>query len=255
MKHISPHPQSTTLILVCAAAILVTASLSANNLFLESFETDGLGSRYLATGMFSDGSDDYFIRTDGISEATGIPSFIGFEGSYFWAAEDIDATENTAGVALLDFPGISLESFPQIQISLSIGAGSNSVFDSVDDFVLVQYRFDAGGWETALAFQNNGQTFNGPLLQDTDFDSIGDSHELGLAFQTLTSETITATGSFMDIRIDTYMTSGSEAIGFDSLRVTGVPEPGTTALVMGITALMLLLSRNFLLPRRNRSQT
>ena len=180
-------------------------SLEASIIFIETFETDGEGSRYNSTGSFTDGSDDYFMRTDGITEASGIPAFTGFEGSYFWAAEDIDAAENTSGVALLDFSNISLGQSPQIQISLDLGAGSNSAFDSVDDFLLVQYSFDTGPWQSALAFQNNGQTFNGPLLHDTDFDSIGDGAELGLAFQTIASGSIPVTGTLMNIRIDTLM--------------------------------------------------
>ena len=193
--------------------------------------------------------DDYFIRTDGSTEASGIPAFTGFGGSYFWAAEDIDAAENTTGLALLDFSGIALSGFPEIQFSLDLGAGSNSAFDSIDDFIMVEYSFDAGPWQTALAFQNNGQTFNGPLLQDTDFDGIGDTTELGLAFQTVSSSSIPVTGSLLNIRIDTLMTSGSEAVGFDNLQVIGVPEPSTAAAAFGVASLLLLLTRRFL-PRR-----
>ena len=228
---------------------LPTSIAEASILFLETFETDGEGTRYTATGSFTDGSDDYFIRTDGSTEASGIPAFTGFGGSYFWAAEDIDATENTSGVALLDFTCIALAEFPAFTISLDLGAGSNSAFDSVDDFILVQYSIDSGPWSTALAFQNNGQVFNGPLLHDTDLDSVGDGTELGLAFQSISSAAIPSTGSFMDIRIDTLMTSGSEAVGFDNLQVVGVPEPNTTALAFGIASILLLLSRRFL-PRR-----
>lgn len=229
--------------------VLFGPSLSASVLLLESFETDGNGSRYSVTGGFTDGSDDYFTRTDGFTEASGVPGFTGFGGSYFFAAEDIDATENASGVAYLDFSSINLSGFPAIQISLDMGAGSDSAFDSVDDHVLVQYRVDSGAWTNALAFQNNGQTFNGPLLQDTDFDGIGDLHELGLAMQTISSAVIPISGSFMDVRIDTLMTSGSEAIAFDNFQVVGVPEPNTTAMAFGLACLLLILSRRFL-PRR-----
>ncbi len=246
--------QQNIIPIVLPLAILASPSLSAGILLTETFETDGDGSRYDVTGGFTDGVDDYFIRTDGITEASGIPDFTGFSGSYFWAAEDIDASENTSGLALLDFSGIDLTGFPSIQVSLDIGAGSNSAFDSVDDFVLVQYRIDSGAWNTALAFQNNGQTFNGPLLNDTDFDGIGDTTELGLAFQTITSPAIPVSGSVMDLRIDTFMTSGSEAVGFDNLQVVGVPEPNLTAAVFGLASLLLLVARRFLPQREDESQ-
>lgn len=251
----STRTHSIRLIVILSSLAFQGNLLEATLLFSETFETDGEGTRYTSTGSFTDGSDDYFIRTDGSTEASGIPAFTGFGGSYYWAAEDIDAAENTTGVALLEFTGIDLASFPQVQISLQIGAGSNSAFDNVDDYVLVEYRVDAGPWQSALAFENNGQTFNGPLLHDTDFDTIGDGIELGLAFQEVTSLSLASSGSFLDLRIDTLMTSGSEAIGFDNILVTGVPEPGTTALAFGMAALLLISVRRFLPQREDESQT
>ena len=234
--------------------LLAGPGLQAAILLFENFETDGLGTRYTGTGVFSDGIDDYFTRTDGFTEASGIPAFTGFGGTYFWAAEDTDASENASGVTLLDFSGLDLSTTPVFQISLDIGAGSNSAFDSVDDFLLVQYRFDAGPWQTALSFQNNGQTFNGPLLVDTDFDGIGDGTELGLAFQTITSSSISTTGTLMDLRIDTLMTSGSEAVAFDNIQVSSIPEPSVTALIAGMGGLLLMLARRFLPKRENESR-
>ena len=175
----------------------------------------------------------------------------GYTRSYFWAAEDIDAAENTTGQAILDFTSISLADFPAIQISLDIGAGSDSAFDSVDDFLFVQYRIDNGIWNTALAFQNSGQVFNGALYQDTDFDGIGDGVEIGLAMQGISSEVIPVSGSFIDVRIDTLMTSGSEAVAFDNVQVIGVPEPNTVALIFGIASLALIARKRFLLSRED----
>ena len=250
MRHFHP----ILLPMVLPLAILSSPTLNASVLLLETFETDGLGTRYTGTGVFTDGVDDYFIRTDGITEASGIPAFTGFGGSYYWAGEDVDATENTDGLALLDFSGIDLAEFPAIQISIDIGAGSNSAFDSIDDFVMVHYRVDSGSWSTALAFQNNGQVFNGPLMQDTDFDGIGDTTELGLAFQTVTSVALPVSGSLLDVRIDTFMTSGSEAIGFDNVQVIGVPEPNLIAAAFGMASLLLVAARRFLPLRGNESQ-
>jgi hypothetical protein len=232
--------------------------LKGSILFLEDFETDGLGTRYSGTGVFTDGADDYFIRTDGFTEASGIPAFTNFGGSYFWALEDVDSTDNPGGLSMLDFAGIDLASAGLIQFSLDLGAGGGSVFDSVDDFVHLQFRVDTGPWQTALSFQNNGQVFNGPLLQDTDFDGIGDWGQAGLALQTYTSATFNVSGSVLDLRIDALMTSGFEEVAFDNLTVTGlasIPEPGATTLALAVAALLALLGRNFL-PRweRNESQ-
>ena len=245
------HKHTYTAVIPCAFWILIftSAQLGADILFFEGFETDGMDTRYFAPGSFSDGVDDYFIRTDGFTEATGIPAYTGYTGSYFWAAEDIDAAENPTGQAVLDFVNVSLADFPLIQVSLDLAAGSDSAFDSVDDFLLVQYRFDSSDWLTALAFQNSGQVYNGSLYQDTDFDGIGDGTELGLSMQTISSALIPVTGTQMDLRIDTLMTSGSEAIAFDNVQVIGVPEPNAIALVFGVASLLLISRKRFLLSR------
>lgn len=249
MKNRFPSFPAAIIPVILPLAACVGTSLEAAVIFSESFETDGLDSRYTAIGNFSDGTDDYFIRTDGTTGASGIPEYTGITGSWFWAAEDIDASENVSGMAILDFTGISLESVPAIQISIDIGAGTGSAFDSVDDFVFVQYRIDSGAWTTALAFQNNGQVYNGPLLLDSDFDGIGDTYQLGLELQSIASAEIPVSGSFMDLRIDTLMTSGSETVAFDNIQVLSVPEPGHTALAFAVASILLLLARRFL-PRR-----
>ncbi|HSH09613.1 MAG TPA: hypothetical protein VK995_04460 [Oceanipulchritudo sp.] len=249
------HTKPLQLIPLCLPLIFLSGtSLEAGIILLEDFETDGSGTRYTATGEFTDAVSDYFTRTDGLTDPSGIPPYTGFGGSWFWALEDTDSPDNTAGATLLDFTGIDLTDTSSFRISLDIGAGSGSAFDSVDDFLLVQYRIDAGNWETALAFQNNGQTFNGPLMLDTDFDGIGDAFELGLAMQTISSAAFPVSGLFMDLRIDTLMTSGSEAVAFDNITVMSVPEPQTTALAFSIASLLLILGRHFLLQRENESR-
>jgi hypothetical protein len=233
--------------------LLATPGLEASILLHEGFETNGLGSRYIATNSFSDGANDYFTRTDGNSGATGIPEYTHYGDTWYWAAEDTDSTDNPSGEAFLDFLDIDLSGFSSIQISLDIGAGSIVTFDAVDDFVMVQYRFDAGSWQTALAFQNDGQTFNSNLRQDINFDGIGEGTMLGFAMQNFTSAAIPATGSLLDVRIDTVMNGDGEAVAFDNILVVGVPEPAATAVVFGLAA-GLLLRKRFLLKRESESR-
>ena len=230
--------------------LLTRINLDGQILFFEGFETEGLGSRYFATDAFSDGADDYFIRTDGSVGATGIPDYTGYEGNYYWAAEDTDASDNPSGLALLDFTPIELGEFTAIRISLEIAAGSPVAFDSIDDFVFVQYRVDSGSWNTALAFQNDGTTFNSTLQQDIDMDGIGDGTVLDLSLQSFSSYVLPIHGDLLDLRIDTALTGGSEAVAFDSIQVTGVPEPAHAAFVLGILTILFLLFRRKFLPQR-----
>jgi hypothetical protein len=231
------------------------SGLHASILFTEGFETDGEGIRYTSTSSFSDGADDYFTRTDGTTEASGIPGYTGFGGSWFWAAEDVDSTDNPTGLGVLDFTGIDVSAFEALTVSLDVGAGSNAIFDATDDFLMVQYRIDGGTWATALAFENDGQTFNSGLFHDIDLDGIGEGALVGLALETFTSAVLPAAGNLMDVRIDTVMNSGSEAVAFDNLQVTGVPEPATSALALAlVTAVLLLFKQPFLPQRKNESR-
>lgn len=254
MKNLQPLKSLQIIPLLLPFAFLATQPAGASIVLLEDFETDGEGTRYTSTGSFTDGTDDYFIRTDGSSGASGIPAYSNYGGTYFWAAEDIDATENATGLALLDFTDIDLGGFNAVTISLDIGAGSMTTFDSADDFVLVQYRVDAGAWQNALAFQNDGSTFNSALYQDTDFDGIGDGVMLEFSLQTITSASLPVSGSFMDLRIDTLMTGGGEAVAFDNIQVTAVPEPATAGLAMAAGVLLMLLRKRFLPRRENESR-
>jgi hypothetical protein len=231
-------------------AILSPFLLEADILIDEGFETDGLGSRYFATDTFTDGSDDYFIRTDGTSGASGIPSYTDYSGSFFWAAEDTDASDNPSGLTYLDFAPVGLADITAIRISLEIAAGSQTVFDSIDDFVHVQYRVDSGSWQTVLSFQNDGSTYNSSLRQDTDLDGIGDGLVLDLSLQNFSTSDLPVSGATLDLRIDMVLNGGGEAVAFDSVRVTGVPEPAHFALVLGILTIILLLIRRRFLPEK-----
>lgn len=234
--------------------IISGTAAEAGILLFEGFETDGLGTRYSATTSFSDGADDYFMRTDGFTEASGIPQFSGFSGSYYWAGEDIDANDNPSGLGLLDFTGIDLAGINAIEISLDMAAGSTVTFDSADDFVLVQFRIDAGNWQTALAFQNDGTQYNSSLHQDLDFDGIGEGIMLDFPMQTFTSASFPVTGSLMDLRIDTFLTATGEAVAFDNIQVASVPEPAMTAIIIAVLASILILRKHFLPRRENESR-
>jgi hypothetical protein len=217
--------------------LLFPPLVQAHLLFLESFESDGQGTRYFVDTAFSDGDDDYFERFSLATAPSGLPAYTGFDGTSFWAGEDIDAPDNPTGNGIIEFDGIDLEGFSQITLSLQIAAGAPDVYDSNDDFLLFQYREEGGNWITALAFQNDGSTFNGALLQDTDLNLVGDGLQLGTAFQTVTSEVLSIAAESIDLRIDTLFNAGSETIAFDALTVTGVPEPAQASLFLGLIAL------------------
>lgn len=217
----------------------------------EGFETDGEGVRYVSTGSFTDGQDDYFIRTDGTTGATGIPSYNNYQGSWFWAGEDMDATENTAGVARIEFMPFSIVGHNQLQMSMYIGSGPTPTYDNLDDYLHLQYQIDNGPWQTYMAFENNGAGTNQPLNIDLDLDGIGEGPSLKSELQLMMMNTVSISGSQARIRIDTWMDAAGESVAFDDIRVTlyPVPEPAHFAGLLGLLALMAAYQRRFSLRR------
>lgn len=202
----------------------------------DSFETDGHGSRYTATGLFSDGEDDYFVRTDGATGPTGLPTYTNAHGDWFYAIEDSETTENTSSVARLDFTDLSITGVTQLQFAIDLAAGSTSAFDANEDFFRLEFQVDAGSWQPAIAAFNDGTAKNTMLRIDTDFDGIGDGTTLSTTFQSISSAAIPVAGHSLNVRIDLWSVHGDEAIAFDNLRVTSIPEPRLFTLLFGLCA-------------------
>lgn len=231
------------------------ASLHAAILFQEGFETDGEAVRYTTTESFTDGDSDYFMRTDGTEGSLYLPDYTGFGGSWFMAAEDIDSSDNPSQSALLDITGIDISTASNFTISLDVAAGYSGKFDAADDFLEVAYRIDNGSWLPALSFQNDGSRYNSDLFLDHDFDGIGSGDPLGLELTTFTSDPISVAGAgFLDLRVDAVFNAGGEAVAYDNVTVTAVPEPATTAVIAAFAAACLAFRRS-LSPKRGHQQS
>ncbi|MCI4661886.1 MAG: Ig-like domain-containing protein [Neomegalonema sp.] len=237
-----------------AAFNFTTGSQPVGPLFEESFETDGLGTRYTVSSTFTDLDDDYFVRTDGSDiDTKNDAGYQGITDSYFWAGEDLDGENptdlewirfnqiNTAGVGSLTFSG-------DFGTGNTNGLGANAFDDR--DYVGVFYSTDGGGtWQVGLLFRsadNNGDIANEPLAlvenpsfigsetaaaaELIDLDGNGDVDirdfvsTSGSSSQTL-SNTLT-TFSFdipeantLDIIIAAHADGGDEEFAFDNLKI------------------------------------
>lgn len=205
----------------------------------ETFETDGEGDRYTTTGTFSDGEDDYYVRTNLLGAPAGMPEYTPIEGDWFMALEDVDAPENLAGVAEWEVGGIAIGDYSSLRFQVDMAAGSTNAFDLSGDGFEVQFRVDGGDWATALAAKNNGETFNSMLRIDTDLNGLGDDTILLPEFQRFQSGAVAIQGAELDIRMVGWSNSASEAIAFDNLVVMAVPEPATISTIGGIAALLI----------------
>lgn len=197
-------------------------------IYSEGFETDGNGSRYSTSAVeFSDGFFDFFTRTDG-SNITSSYEVSGFDGSFFFAAQDLDG-EGGAAVQSLEILGIDISGYDALSFSGLFAEdddGSNQDWDD-DDSVIFEVRIDGGDYTTVLAFENDGTEFNGVPRQDTDFDGTGDGAELTSTFAQFTAA-IAGTGSTLDIRVTFALNSGDEDFALDLLEISGeVAEPGS----------------------------
>ncbi len=251
-----------------AVASLLTAGLSsqAAEVWSESFETDGQGTRYTSYPEFNAGGSDHWGRTDGSNISNTSGAYTGLNGSYFWAAEDTnDAAGNGQAEQVLTITGLDISGYTNLVFTGLFGAGNEngpgaSAYDSLDH-IIVEYQVDAGGYVNGVCFnyENNGDLFNEPIGLDADCDGESDG-VVGRLGTVLTEYgfAIPTTGNLLDIQIKVYADAAKEELAFDYLKITGdtaggsdvpptvtgtVPADGAMAVALG-TSITVNFSEN-----------
>ncbi len=208
----------------------------ADELWLETFETDGQGTRYTASTPFNDGVNDHWNRTDGTDISNISGPYTGFGGGYFWAAEDTDDNGgNGLAEQSLEINAISITGYTNLRLSGLFGAGNNSGSGTAadggydaNDYLIVQYRVDSSDpldFVDALCFnyENHGDTSNEPIGLDADCDGTADvlgSNQLTTNLQEFGID-LAVTGNLLDLRVLVNMESAKEEIAFDDIKLTG----------------------------------
>lgn len=218
--------------LATLVSVGLAGSAHAADIMVESFETDGQGVRYVTTSEFNDGSSDHWGRTDGSNIANTTGPYSAFDGTYFWAAEDVDDSGgNGLLTQTLEITDINIAGFDNLAFSGLFGAGNengpgSSAYDAADVF-MVQYRVDGSGADAytdgvCFSYENNGDASNEPIGLDADCDgnSDGVAGRLGTALQSF-GFNIVETGSTLDLLVTVSMNSGNEEVAFDNLKLTG----------------------------------
>ena len=186
--------------------------------FCESFETDGLGTRY-AANSFNFGSDDHFARFgiphEGIAggNADGVFAFLG---------EDTDA--DGSAVHAIEFT-VDTAGYTDLNLDLKLAAAANQF--ELSDTILIETSTDGASFVRQTSFNPSGT--NTSLSEDTNNDGTGEGTALGANFSDFNFPLADAD----EIRVRVTMnTSGtSEEVAVDNICITGTDvEPPTVAL-------------------------
>lgn len=200
--------------------------------FEESFEMGNSGTTSVDC---NDGSGDFFARTDG-SDISGAYVVNGADGTFFFAAQDIDATEcGASDIETLTFTGIDISTYTDMTLAVLVAEDDAS--DGNQDWddntsVVFEINIDGGGYQNILQFSGGGATNTEPGL-DTDNDGTADSTLLTNIFQEFTAS-LGGTGTTADLRISfNNLDAGDEDIAIDNIRIidgfTASPEISITA--------------------------
>ncbi len=204
-------------------------ALAQTAILFEDFEDPSV-TYTTSVPEFSDGSGDFFTRTDG----SNIGSFVQYsnvKGTSFFAGMDLDGEGATLPLEMT-FANVDISNMNDLQFSILLAEdddGSNQDWDEPDS-VKIAYRIDGGGFQNLLAIENDGTTFNTAPLLDTNFDGTGDGTEITATF-TEFNAAIAGSGSTLDLKITFQLDSGDEDIALDNVQISGTASGPTPVLI------------------------
>jgi len=193
-------------------------SHSQTTVFEESFEMGNSGTTSVDC---NDGFTDFFTRTDGSDISTAY-EVTGADGTFFFAAQDIDATEcGASDIETLTFTGIDISTYTDMTLAVLVAeddaSDGNQDWDA-NTSVVFEINIDGGGYQNILQFSGGGATNTEPGL-DTDNDGTADSTLLTNIFQEFTVS-LGGTGTTADLRISfNNLDAGDEDVAIDNIRI------------------------------------
>lgn len=220
-KFYSMKKQLLVNLMMLLGVFFFSASQMNAQLWTESFEADGEGTAYTSSFTFNDGGADHFARTDGSDVFSDAPGYSGFDGTFFWAGEDLDDNggdldpSKTLTFAAIDVTGVTSLEFRGL---FATGNPDDGWDDS--DVLRVEYNMDLAGWTTLLEMTTDTPGSNGGMYYDTDGDGTGDL-QMTTTFTEI-AEVIPVTGTSLEIRVIATANSGGEELAFDNFRVFDV---------------------------------
>ncbi|WP_051229620.1 T9SS type A sorting domain-containing protein [Psychroserpens burtonensis] len=216
---------------LCLTALIGFASFGQTTLYTESFETNTNGTNYTTSeAEFSDGFNDFFLRTDG-SDINASYEVNGVDGAFIFAGQDLDGEGATLPLSVstiaIDVTGLSNVDFAILLAEDD--DGTNQDWDDAD-YVNITYSLDGGADQNLIWIRSEAAGSNSAPRLDTDFDGTGDGAEITSTFTEYVENIILSGNSSITFRIEMSLNSGDEDIAFDNIRVVNgfVAQPSIT---------------------------
>jgi hypothetical protein len=204
-------------VLLFIAYLLVQYFYAQTTIWTENFNNN---SQYTLTlgGEGNNGIADYFQRTDGLNINK---TYTGKTGTYFFAGQDIDdgGWTGSASPSQLTWSAINISSYTSVSFKADFASTATNKIDN-PDYVHFEYKLDGGSWINLIWFENNGTT-NTYLIEDTDFDGVGDGTQLNSALTTFTKSI--PDGNSLELRMTVALNSADEDFAVDNIIISGNP--------------------------------
>jgi len=231
---------------ILATLLMITSPLWADTIWTLDFESTGGYTPSITEFTDSAASTgyDYFCQVDtsngafdynhsSIGSVGSAMSLSNIQGTYFFAGQDLDGEGATLPLNIT-INDINISGYSDLTFYVYLAEDDESTNQDWDDadYMHIQYRIDDGSWNNLIWVEGAGGLNAEPKI-DTNFDGTGDGTAITSTFAQF-SNSITGTGSQIDIQVIFNLDSGDEDIAIDNLVITGTAV-GQTVTVDSVT--------------------
>jgi hypothetical protein len=224
--------------------------------FIETFETDGEGTRYASNSFFVNGGTQFLRTQDNPRSTTGnVPTtFSNIAGSWYWFGENAGLVDNPAAVdnGTLTTRQISANGFTNLSFSIRVGASSTGAFWQTTDYFKIYYRTGgSGAWTPFASWRGTSTSLGTPGVMRQDANPAaapGSTAPTGTPLSPALGTfnfplPASLNGQTIEFQLVLVNTSSTNDLAFDQIEVTASPAV-TTAAATSITATSAVLGGN-----------